>query len=505
MNSTEITSICIVGGGTAGWLTAAFFLQNRPTLKITLIESPNIPTVGVGEATILNFDKFLKYCGFDESEWMPECDAIYKAGILYPDWRGNGIDVWHPFAQTPRFKENRHITMADAFYNTDLDPALFYQLVLSNYDNCVIHNKVPIAPQMAYHLDAVKLAAFITKKVSPRISYYKEDVVEVESDGKDISKLTITNAGDIVADLYIDCTGFKRLLSSKIAGSKWIDKSYMLPNNAAIATPVSYVDQPNEMKPYTTAQPMEHGWMWKTPIQTRIGSGLVYNRDLLSDDDAIKLFTEHWGEDRLITGKFNKIKWDPTYNAKNWRGNCVSIGLASGFLEPLESTGIALITSPIGILYQLIGKGWYGDTERDIFNNEMSMLYDDATDFVGMHYMNTLRTGPYWDYVRENWKTSETLDLKIKQHYRDLTRIWSTNDYAIMGDHSWNVWFHAVGIYGNPRPTGDNSKEQLIYTYMNHSKFDYTNWATNYEIMMKNRGTDLKNLPTTLSLKTGAV
>lgn len=506
MNNTEVASVCIVGGGTAGWLTAAFLSRNLPTLKITLVESPNIPTVGVGEATILNFDKFLKFCGFTEAEWMSECDAIYKAGILYPDWTGNKIDVWHPFAQIPRFKDTKYITLADVFYNTDLDPELFYQLVLANYDNCVIHNKVPTAQQMAYHLDAVKLAGFLTKKVSPYITYYKEDVVDVESNGENISKLTITNIGDITADLYIDCTGFKRLLSDKIKGAKWVDKSYMLPNNAAIATPISYIDQPNEMKPFTTAQPMEHGWLWKTPIQSRIGSGLVYNRDLLSDDDAIKMFTEYWGEDRLVTGKFNKIKWDPKYNSNNWRGNCVSIGLASGFLEPLESTGLALITAPVAILHQMISKGWYGDLEKDMFNNEMSMMYNDATDFVGMHYMNTNRTGPYWDHVRDTWRPSETLELKIKQHRRDLTRIWATTEYTIMGDHSWNVWFHAIGVYGRPRSMEENkdSKKFLAHNYITLNKHDHRKWSTNYEIMMQNNESKgMFDLP--YKIKTGTI
>ena len=505
MNNKQVESVCIVGGGTAGWLTAAFLRRNLPDINITLVESPNIPTVGVGEATILNFDKFLKFCGFSPEDWMPATDAIYKAGIVYPDWRGNGVDVWHPFAQTARIKGTGDVlTMADVFYNLGLDPNLYYQAVLSNYDTCVVHNKVPMESQMAYHLDAVKLAEFISNAVTPSIRYFKEDVISVSSDGQEIFSIEIDNFGEITADLYIDCTGFKRLLSGKLEGSKWIDKSYMLPNNAAIATPISYVDQPNEMKPYTIAQPMEHGWMWKTPIQTRIGSGLVYNRDLLSDEDAIKMFTEHWGEDRLVLkGKFNKIKWDPEYNAKNWRGNCLSIGLSSGFLEPLESTGLALITAPIAIMYQMISKGWYGDLERDIFNNEMSMMYNDATDFVGMHYMNTERTGLYWDTIRENWRMSETLDLKIQQYKKDLIRKWATTDYAIMGDHSWNIWLHAVGIYGTPKEMTGPLRENLIHTYINHSKYEYTKWSSNYEIMMKNK--ELSNLSFPYSVSSGTI
>jgi len=490
MKVNRVKEICIVGGGTAGWLTAAFIKRNLPMINLTLIESPNIPTVGVGEATILNFDKFLKSCGFEKAEWMQAADAVYKAGIFSPNWRGNDINIWHQFSQTP--KQDHFTTAVDLFYNTDFSDESYYQLAQMDYDTCVLHNKIPNADQMAFHLDAVKLANWVSSKVAPHIKHYQENVENVVVEDGVISKIFVTNLGEVTADLFIDCTGFKRLLSGALPGSEYVNKSYCLPNNAAIATPVEYENPETEMKPYTTAQAMEHGWMWKTPIQTRIGSGLVYNRDLLDEQGAIDLFVQHWGEKRLKTGVFNRIKWEPEYNACNWRGNVVSIGLASGFLEPLESTGLALITDGVVLLHNMISKLFYTQTERDIFNNRLELLYDDATDFVGLHYMNNQRSSVYWDQVRANWRPSETLQMKIDLHQEDLTRPQSTNDYLIFGHHSWNIWLHSVGIKGKPTPIHTPVvKDMLINFYLKHNKYQHTKCPTNYEIMMQNKETIL--------------
>jgi len=478
-------TVCIVGGGSAGWMTAAYYIQQAPDLKIILIESPNIPTVGVGEATILGFDQFLESCGFTAVEWMAATDAIFKCGILYPGWRDGITPVWHPFNTTRTRQEMGDLSDIELWHNLrNKNQNDYNAYALDDWDTCVIHNKVsPIQARRGYHLDCIKLANFISTQCKPYLEYHSTDVTNVQIDDTGIKHLDLETGNQITADLYIDCTGFKRLLSDQMPNSNWINKNKMLFLNGAVATQIKYNDTASEMKPYTTAQAVDHGWIWKTPIQGRIGSGLVYNRDLLTHVEAEEEFIKHWGEDRLVHGRFNHIKFEPEFNSNNWRKNCLSIGLSSGFIEPLESTGLQLIIDGIINSADAVKKGYYTEYDSNWFNHTLNLRYDSALDFIGLHYLNNKRTGKFWSMMQENIQPTDSLLAMIEQFQNTRQYIIQQSDKHFFGAHNKQIWMDAVKIpYRIPEINPDQAEAMLQESYIKTKKWAYKYALNNFDL-----------------------
>jgi tryptophan halogenase len=444
----KVKNVCIVGGGSAGWLTALWCVRTMPHIKLTIVESPNIPRVGVGEATLVAFDAFLRDCGINESEFMLNSDGVYKSGILFPDWGVHNHPVWHPFSfHTP--DEDKSISRFELFYNSGLLPKEFFKYAFRHEDTSVKHNKVPpaVQQQTGYHVDCVKLANYIPTLIKKYITHYQETVIDVVVKDENIKEVILDSGKSVTADLFIDCTGFKRLLSNKLLGSKWINKDHMLFNNAAVAGHISYTDVNTEMKPYTECQAVEWGWIWKIPIDGRIGSGMVYDDNLISKENAEQYFRNYWGNDRIIESHpINHIQFKPEYNANNWRGNCLSIGLASGFIEPLESTGLFLLTEGIRSATDKFRKGYYNQADRDGFNAEMTIRYDESMDFVALHYVNAKAAGPFWDKVRAEFTPSDSLELAIETYKTQIVE-WNHNQHSHNFMHlNWHLWLYSVGI-----------------------------------------------------------
>jgi tryptophan halogenase len=478
-------TVCIVGGGSSGWMVAAYYLYQIPDLKIILIESPTVLSVGVGEATILGFDEFLESCGMNTAEWMAATDAIFKCGILFPGWRDETTPVWHPFNLTYTRQNMGDLSDIELWHNVSNKEQYDYNTyAVGDWDTCVLHNKVtPINKRKAYHLDCIKLANFLSNKCKPYLEYISSNVNNVQVSEEGISKLILENDQEIIADLYIDCTGFKKLLSNSLPESNWINKDKMLFLNSAVATQINYVDPKTEMTPYTTAQAVDFGWIWKTPIQDRIGSGLVYDSDLLTPEQAESEFVKHWGENRLVHGRFNHIKFKPEFNTNNWRKNCISVGLASGFIEPLESTGLQLIIDGIVNSADAIKKGFYTEYDQKCFNSTLSIRYDNATDFIGIHYLNNRRTGKFWRKVQENIQPTDTLLATIEQYQYSRQLFIQQSNKHLFGAHNKNIWFDAVGIkYLVPQVPEDQARQLLEESYINRNKWAYTYAPTNYEL-----------------------
>jgi tryptophan halogenase len=454
-----IKSICIVGGGSAGWLTAAYALNNLPWANVTLVESANIPTIGVGEATIINFGDFMKDCGIMPGEWQNASDAVFKLGILFPKWKNETTDIWHPFMfESARMPDGVEYTRTVLGNQAGLDADTWFKQAVSWYDLAVTKKQLPDINKssVGFHLDAIKLANFLSQycksKYKDRLTHILADVNNVVTDGENI-KAVETSAGVVQNDFYIDCTGFKRILSSSIPGSQYINFDHMMFTNAAVATPVKYLSDDEIIPPYTIAEACEHGWIWKTSIEGRIGTGLVYNDTLLSAEAAQEYLTAHWGEDRLLTGKFNHIKFKPEYNANNWRGNCFSIGLSSGFVEPLESTGLGLLVSGARIGLDILRKHFYIADDRSFYNSWMSSLYVDSFDYVALHYMNNSRSGAFWDKVRTEFKPSATLQARLDLNKDEFFTKGSEQPSLVFKEDSWRIWLMATD---NPVSQPDN-------------------------------------------------
>tara|TARA_B110000503_G_scaffold76350_1_gene117784 strand:+ start:1165 stop:2658 length:1494 start_codon:yes stop_codon:yes gene_type:complete len=457
--TNKVDSICIVGGGTAGWMTAAYALHNLPNISITLVESPNIPTVGVGEATILGFDHFLKDCGIPVALWSKACDATIKCGTYFPNWKGDGSNIWQPFyfpvgtSDDGAMGDIVNLALEAGATNEDLET------YVSWYNSCIKQNLIPSNTSadggdahVGYHLDAIKLANFLStylNKKHPKLTHIKQHINNPIINNGNVQKVVLDTGEEITADFFVDCTGFKKLLSNEIPGSDWVDRSHMLFTNAAVASQIDYETDDEPQVPYVTAQATDLGWIWKTPVKDRIGSGLCYNSNLTTKQEAEDHFVQHWGEHRLKTGKFNHVPFEPKYNRKNWRGNCFSVGLASGFIEPLESTGLALlIIGATGL--RTLQKGHYTQDDVDAYNTDIETVYEDSMNFVGLHYFNNPRQGKFWKHVSENFKETDKLSELATNYAKTFTPTvedqFFPRNTEIFAETNWKLWLQTVGI-----------------------------------------------------------
>jgi tryptophan halogenase len=482
MNHT-VKNICIVGGGSAGWLTALWCVKTMPHMNITLIESPNIPKIGVGEATLVAFDSFMKDLGIDQQTMMFESDGVFKSGILFPNWGIHDTPVWHPFSFHSN-EENKKMSRFDFFHNTNLPPSEVYRYAMCHYDTSVLNNKVPPPTQQTgYHVDCIKLANYISNNLRNSINYKQEHVKQVEVTNGNIEYVTLETGQQVTADFFIDCTGFAKLLSNSLPDSDWVCKDHMLFNNAAVAGHVRYINEDEELKPYTTCEAVDWGWIWQIPISGRIGSGLVYDDRLISKEDAETYFRNYWGDRIIENHGLKHIRFKPEYNKNNWRGNCFSVGLASGFIEPLESTGLFLLTEGIKSATNRIRKGFYNNEDRLNFNSEMSGRYDESMDFVGLHYMNPKATGPFWDKVRAEWTPTDSLKTIINIYENNVVD-WNFNQDDVNFMHlNWQLWLYAVGVKPKYVPIpAEQAQQTLEYFYKRYEKYAHLQSFTNTQL-----------------------
>tara|TARA_B100000925_G_scaffold291721_1_gene280989 strand:- start:7054 stop:8562 length:1509 start_codon:yes stop_codon:yes gene_type:complete len=474
-----VRSICIVGGGSAGWMTAAYALANLPNTKIYLIESPNVPIVGVGEATILGFDTFMEDCDIPFELWTKSCGSTIKCGTFFPNWRDDGLDIWQPFFFPLVASSKGPLDVVNLGIEADLDKETFFKTSQNWYDSCVTNQKIPSSCKPAggqhsvgYHLDAVRLANFLSEYLRnkhPKLVHIQDHVSNVNSQHESIVSVDLESGETVSADFFIDCTGFKRLLSSALPDAEWVDRSNQLFTNAAVASQINYVTDDEDQTPYVTAQAVDLGWIWKTPVKERIGSGLCYNSDITSKQEAEDFFVQHWGEDRLRTGQFNHIPFKPEYNANNWRSNCFSVGLASGFIEPLESTGLALLINGIWGL-RCFEKGNYTEQDRLEYNSNMKQVYEDSMNFVALHYFNNPRKGKFWEHVDKNFDATDSLYDLLKGYKQQpstgIDEQFFPRNTELFTEMNWKLWMHTVGIkpalHGLDKDEASKLLEQMI-------------------------------------------
>ena len=445
----KVKNITIVGGGTAGWMTATWLVRRAAALhnaQVTLIDKEVPERIGVGEANLLNFNKFMDYCGFsDPTEWMDEVDATYKGGILYPNWGKDGKTIYHPFGQfhfTTTAPNGTQVTIpfGDVLQtNPDID----YPSSLTFFPS-LVKNKVEIDDLAGYseQLDCGKYVEFLMRHIkgSDGFTYINSTVDNINWDGDNITSLDLADGTKNEADIFIDCTGFKRLLSEK---REIIDFSGRLFVNTAVATRVQYIDKEKELHPYTTASATEHGWIWETPLTTRIGSGLVFNRNITDIEDAKEHFVEHW-DGRINKEDVRVINWDPNRVDSFWKGNVINIGLSGGFIEPLESTGIGFIINGIELLEDCLIGGCYDIMDINQYNLKMVNDYESAVDFISMHYDYSHIQSPFWDHVRKTFKKSGFQKMMESSIRNPDYPTYKVLRHGFFGGHNWSIWLHQL-------------------------------------------------------------
>jgi hypothetical protein len=440
-----INNIVILGGGTSAWLSAAYLSRNFPYYNITVVDKEIGTPVGVGEGTLMNFKPFMSQCGFDHNEWIPEIDATFKSGILFPGWVRKDNVVWHPFLMNPVLDNTMSLHAAWS-RNQEYD---FKEYGLGMYDISINHNAVDLSMEYAYHVDCSKLVLYIQRKLKDKIRIIRSEMVDVVRDEfNNIKSLTLKNNDIVTGDLFLDCTGFKGLLNTNPIRN---DLSDRLICDTAVAGHVPYQDRDKELRPYVISEAVDCGWVWNIPVKNRIGSGLVFNRSITDPEDAKEYFVKYWNN-RISKDSLKVIDWTPYYNDNIWHNNVVSIGLSAGFIEPLESTGIALIMEGIYQVGRRITEYYYSDEDVAVYNNNMKYFFEECINFVSMHYSKTEREEPFWKIVKDRIKVSEEQKIYEQQLLDPLIPlIRMPKDINFFTGHNWNAWLIQMGCKVAPR------------------------------------------------------
>ena len=454
VSPNSIKDVCIVGGGTAGWLSALLLEQkhgvrvNGPTgVRITLIESPDRPTVGVGEATVPTMPMLLHECGITEREFFQECNATFKMGVLFNGWnvdqRGKPINFLNPFGPIARINNIRAAEYYLKFGGYGLD---YIQTVTASQD-IIAKNKAPRqidvpdfgnSARYAYHLDAGLFAQFLKKKCIERgIRYIQDNVIGVErSTNGDIDFIKLENSAKENADFVIDCTGFGGEIISKILGEPFDDYSRFLANDRAIALQVPHEDDKNII-PATQASALQNGWSWNVPLRNRVGTGYVYSSAHVSDERAGHEFLAHLGrQDDESKLRVIPIRVGKSRNA--WVNNCVAIGLSGGFIEPLESTAIHMIEQSVRWLSSNWPEKSGSMSQRDRFNTLNNRMYDEVRDFICLHYALGNRTdSQYWIDAREQLEIPDSLASNLELWKRRLPISADVGHHSLFSDETY--------------------------------------------------------------------
>ena len=416
-----IRRIVIVGGGTAGWMTAAALARfaGGGGRRIVLVESEAIGTVGVGEGTIPPIVEFNHQLGIDEAEYLRASHATYKLGIEFVDWTEPGQRYFHQFGEIGRPLNGVSFHQAWLKYldRRSVGPLAAYSMsAVAAANHRFAHSSGdPNSPlsQLAYafHFDASAygqyLRVFAEKLGAERI---EGNIVEVEQDGGTgfVTALRLDDDRRVRGDLFIDCSGFRSLLLGEKLGVKFEDWSHWLPCDRAFALP-SERDGP--LLPYTRSTAHAAGWQWRIPLQHRTGNGHVYSSAHMSDEEAERILLETLDARPIAAPRL--IKFKAGRRTRSWEKNVIAIGLSGGFLEPLESTSIHLIQHAVQKLLALFPGPGISPVERDEFNRAMVNSYEPIRDFIILHYHATRRTGPFWDHVR-TMDLPDTLKHKIE-------------------------------------------------------------------------------------------
>jgi tryptophan halogenase len=421
----RIRSIAIVGGGTAGWMTAAALAHRigDRSCAITVVESSEIGTVGVGEATIPSIRRFNDMLGLDENEFLRATQGTLKLGIEFHDWGRIGHRYMHPFGVPGLDLESsvhqRWLSVRD-HPDTGTFEEYFLNFIVAKRDCVSRPASAASTTTHAYHFDAGLYAAFLRRYAEARgVARLDGKVVDVElRDDGFIAALRLADGRRVEADLFVDCSGFRGLLIEQTLKTGYEDWTHWLPCDRAVAVPCAHPVAGSSnytggaLTPYTRSTARAAGWQWRIPLQHRIGNGYVYASRYLSDDEAATTLLANLdgaarAEPRLlkfVTGRRRKI----------WSRNCIAIGLSAGFLEPLESTSIHLIQKSITYLLELFPDRRFSPVLIDEFNRRALGEYDHIRDFVVLHYhANTRDDAPLWRHCRE-MRIPESLAYRLE-------------------------------------------------------------------------------------------
>ena len=473
----RIEKVVIVGGGTAGWMTAAALSKVLPQqyTQITLVESEQIGTVGVGEATIPQIATFNELIGIDENEFMRETQATFKLGIQFNDWGQLGDSYIHPFGvfgapigELPfhhywlKMHQQGHFDRLDDFALACIAaPA-------GKFTRPLNIEKSPLAQIVyAFQFDASLYAKYLRKLSESRgVKRVEGKVVEVQQRTEDgfIQSVELENGQKLEGDLFIDCSGFRGLLIEQTLNAGYQDWTHWLPCDRAVAVPCSSDGAP---APYTRSTAREAGWQWRIPLQHRTGNGHVYSSNFMSDDVAEKTLLGSLDGEPLAD--VNRLRFTTGRREKFWHKNVVAIGLASGFIEPLESTSIHLIQSGISKLIGLFPDKGFSQHTIDKYNDQSVKEIESIRDFIIAHYKATQRDDTeFWNYCR-TMSVPDSLQEKLDL-FKSSGRLFREGD-ELFSEVSWlAVLFGQNIVPQGYHPLVDTLNETALRDYIHSIK-----------------------------------
>jgi tryptophan 7-halogenase len=425
-----VKSIVVVGGGSAGWLAAGGIAARHKSatsegLSVTLVESPNIPIIGVGEGTWPTMRSTLLAMGISETDFIRECDAAFKQGAKFARWvDGSASDYYyHPLVLPQGFPD---MDLAPYWWRDGASTGpSFAEAVCTQAAICeqglapklITTGEYDAVANYAYHLDAGKFSAFLQRHCTEKLGvrHILDDVIGVETtENGDIASVTGRETGAITGDLFVDCTGFRSLLLGEKLGVAFIDRSDTLFIDTALAVQVPYPDEQSPIASHTISTAQSAGWIWDIGLPTRRGVGHVYSSRHTTEDAALRELETYVGKDAFRTLSPRKIPITSGHREKFWSGNCVAVGLSAGFLEPLEASALVLIELSVNLICDLMpADRAIMDVVAQRFNRITRYRWDRIIDFLKLHYILSQRDDS--DFWRDNRRAETIPDSLAEQ------------------------------------------------------------------------------------------
>lgn len=482
--------ICILGGGTAGWMAANLFAHHwsEKDVEICLVESPDVGIVGVGEGSTPTLKRFFAMLNIAESEWMPLCNASYKVNIRFAGWSPqSGIESYsHPFisqidtftqraftvnCRTRRLGLNTHTRPQDFLLNGVLAKQNLAPITPANF---------PFRMEYGYHFDSYLLGEFLTKHaLKSGVKHIQAKIVNVSQHANgDIASLMSDKNDCISADWFVDCSGFSSVLMQQKLGVKFHSYKQSLFNDAAVVMPTPIG---NEIPVETLSTALSNGWCWKIPLTNRFGNGYVYSSDFITAEQAELEFRQHLGTlDSPNACRHLKMKVGSL--DRHWQNNCIGLGLSQGFIEPLEATALHLVQICIEMFIDQFEAGGFSRQQQGEYNKLVAQRFAGVRDYIVAHYkLNTRSDSDYWRANRDNQHLSDSLLQLLDVWYRrdDLEQELIRQDIAChFNATSWHCLLAGYGAFPplalNQPGVGDLYNEQSIGAFLHGCALNFT-------------------------------
>ncbi len=464
--------IVILGGGTAGWMTANLLAQRWSILgsEVTLVESPDVGIIGVGEGSTPQLRGFFRTLGLAECDWMPKCNATYKNGITFKGWseRPGFERYFHPFTTQVDAHSLSSFTYNTRARRTGRDvwahPDRFFlpAYLSANRLGPIAAENFPFDVTYGYHFDAYLVGAVLRDHAKTLgVKHLERHVSQVDLDETGNVKQLLTRDGDaITGDFFIDCSGFRGSIIQEALGERFISFADNLFNDSAVVMPTPA--DPSGTNPHTSATALSAGWAWDIPLTNRAGNGYVYASGYIDKDAAETELRQHLGlldsdvAVRHLQMKVGRVE-------RSWVGNCLAVGLSQGFIEPLEATALHIVQASVEGFMAAMENGKFAPIQRDDFNARIAARIEGIRDYIVCHYrLNQRSDSQYWRDNAANQNLSDTVKAMMTSWFRGedlnqrIAELGIGNYYASL---SWHCLFAGYGTFPDDQkitPPGDD-------------------------------------------------